>query len=69
MNYEHIQYEVEGPVATITLNRPKAFNALLPQMEDELHDALRRADNDRAVRASISYRLGNRILRRIRYGL
>jgi enoyl-CoA hydratase/carnithine racemase len=53
MNYEHIQYEVEGPVATITLNRPKAFNALLPQMEDELHDALRRADSDRAVRASI----------------
>jgi enoyl-CoA hydratase/carnithine racemase len=53
MNYEHIQYEVEGPVATITLNRPKAFNALLPQMEDELHDALRCADNDRAVRASI----------------
>jgi enoyl-CoA hydratase len=53
MNYEHIQYEVAGPVATITLNRPAAFNAVLPQMEDEMHDAFRRADNDRAVRASI----------------
>lgn len=53
MNYEHIRYEVDGPVATITLNRPTAFNAVLPQMEDEMHDAFRRADSDRAVRASI----------------
>src|ERR1700678_2901455 len=53
MSYEHIQYEVQGPVATIMLNRPKAFNAILPQLEEELHDALRRADKDRAVRASI----------------
>jgi enoyl-CoA hydratase len=53
MNYEHIRYEVEGPVATITLNRPTTFNAVLPQMEDEMHDAFRRADNDRTVRASI----------------
>jgi enoyl-CoA hydratase len=53
MSYEHIQYEIEGPVATITLNRPKAFNAILPELEEELHDALRSADSDRSVRASI----------------
>jgi len=41
--YAHILYEVEGPVATITLNRPKAYNAILPDLENELHQALDQA--------------------------
>jgi hypothetical protein len=51
--YTQILYEVAGPVATITLNRPKAFNAILPQLELELHQALDEADADRKVRAII----------------
>lgn len=53
MAYGHILYEVEGPVATITLNRPKAYNAILPELENELHQALDQADMDKAVRSII----------------
>ena len=59
MAYTQILYEVDGPVATITLNRPKTFNAILPQLEDELHQALDEADADRKVRAIILTGSGN----------
>ena len=59
MAYTHILYEVAGPVATITLNRPKAFNAILPELENELHRALNEADLDRKVRAIILTGAGN----------
>lgn len=48
-----LTYAVEGPVASITLNRPEAFNAISPELEDELHHALDRADLDAAIRAII----------------
>jgi len=38
--YEQIILEKEGGVATITLNRPEANNALTPKMFQELYDAL-----------------------------
>ena len=47
--YSEIVYEVEDPVATITLNRPEALNAWTPTMEMELRDALTRAVADPAV--------------------
>src|SRR5579883_2806103 len=53
MAYEAILYEVAGPVATITLNRPEALNAISPTLEAELHLALDEADADDAVRAVI----------------
>ncbi len=53
MGYTQILYDIAGPVATITLNRPEAFNAILPQLEQELHQALDEADADRKVRAII----------------
>jgi len=40
MAYETINFEVRGKVALITLNRPKALNALCGQLMDELTDAL-----------------------------
>lgn len=53
MSYEAIRYETDGPVLTITLNRPDKLNAFTAQMGAELADAVRRADADDAVRAVI----------------
>lgn len=53
MPYETILYDVAGPVATITLNRPDVLNAISPQVTSELHHALDAADADPAVRAII----------------
>lgn len=53
MAYETIRYETSGPVATITLNRPEALNAISQGMTAELHRALDEADADRDVRAII----------------
>ncbi len=53
MNFEHILYDVDGPVATITLNRPDALNAFTRTMQSELIDAYGRADEDDTVRAVI----------------
>jgi len=53
MAYETILYETAGPVATITLNRPQALNAINPQLTAELHTALDEADADPSVRAII----------------
>jgi enoyl-CoA hydratase/carnithine racemase len=51
--YEHIRYEVDGPVATITLNRPEKLNAYTALMGSEIEDAFEHADADDAVRAVI----------------
>lgn len=53
MGYENILYEVEEQVATITLNRPQALNAISPALETELHAALDVADRDADVRVVI----------------
>lgn len=53
MAYETILYDKTGPVATITLNRPQALNAINPQLTAELHTALDAADADPEVRAII----------------
>ena len=53
MSYQNILYEIEGPVVTITLNRPEALNAISPELEAELHQGLDQADADPAARAII----------------
>jgi len=53
MEYEQIAYEVDGPVLTISLNRPDKLNAFTGRMMYELLDAFDRADADDAVRAVI----------------
>jgi 2-(1,2-epoxy-1,2-dihydrophenyl)acetyl-CoA isomerase len=50
---ESVRWERDGAVATITLNRPQARNALTTEMKDSLLAALRRAAADSAVRAVI----------------
>jgi len=47
--YEQILYEVDDPVATITLNRPQALNAWTARMGAEVRHAVARAEQDPAV--------------------
>ena len=47
--YQHIQAEVDGPLLTITLNRPDKLNAYTALMGSELEDAFLKADADDAV--------------------
>jgi enoyl-CoA hydratase/carnithine racemase len=53
MAYETILYETDGPVLTVTLNRPDKLNAYTAVMGAELEDAFLRADADDAVRVVI----------------
>jgi len=53
MAYEMILVETRGPVGLITLNRPKALNALSDQLMDELGAALLAFDRDDAVGAIV----------------
>jgi enoyl-CoA hydratase len=48
--FETIRYETDGPVATITLDRPKAANAQNSQLIYELDAAFDRAEADADVR-------------------
>src|SRR5260370_23924558 len=49
MSYEQILYEVDDPVATITLNRPEVLNAWTPRMAAEVRHAVAAAEQDPAV--------------------
>lgn len=53
MAYETLLVETRGPVGLITLNRPKALNALNGQVIAELNAALRAFDADDAVGAVV----------------
>lgn len=49
MSYETIRVEIDGPLMTITLNRPDRLNAMPPQMADEIAQALYDLGDARAV--------------------
>ncbi len=51
--YEHILYDVEGPVATIRFNRPAQLNAFTNRMGDELQHAMAEAEGDERVVAIV----------------
>ena len=51
--FEHIEYGVSGPVATITLNRPEKLNAWTPLMEREVAAAVAQAMEAPQVRAVV----------------
>src|SRR2546423_12502079 len=53
MAYEHILVEIDAPIATVTLNRPKVLNALSPAVIGELNDALASLDAEESVRAVV----------------
>jgi len=51
--YENILYEYNGPVATITMNRPEKRNALSMAHMQELTDCFRRVGEEREVQVVI----------------
>jgi len=53
MGYEHILVEIEPPIATVTLNRPKVLNALSPAVIAEVSAALAELYADDSVRAVV----------------
>jgi 2-(1,2-epoxy-1,2-dihydrophenyl)acetyl-CoA isomerase len=50
---ETILYEKENGVATITLNRPQALNAFVPQMNKEVLDVLKEGERDKEIRCFV----------------
>jgi enoyl-CoA hydratase len=53
MSYETILYETDGPIATITLNRPEALNAIVLPMPEEVEEAINAAVRDQEVKVIV----------------
>jgi len=53
MSYESITCDQENGVATITLNRPEAMNAISQNMRRELKQAIDTAEEDKGVRVVV----------------
>ena len=53
MDYQTLNFDVDSGVATITLNRPEALNAMSPAMAEELHEVALQIDANNSVRAVI----------------
>src|SRR5271155_4962996 len=51
--HENVLYEKKGPIAYVTLNRPKVLNALNKATIAELNEAFHNARDDAAVRGVI----------------
>ncbi|MEO1048412.1 MAG: enoyl-CoA hydratase-related protein [Pseudomonadota bacterium] len=49
MSYEHIRVDTDGPLTTITLNKPDRLNAMAPQMADEIGQVFYDLGDTRAV--------------------
>ena len=58
--YETLHSSIEGPVATVTLNRPKVLHALNAQTFDELEDVFRMHAADPVVRVILLTGSGER---------
>lgn len=53
MDYTTLLYTVSGAIATITLNRPRALNTIVPAMPEEIEQALAEAVRDERVKVVI----------------
>lgn len=53
MKYQDILYDVDGAVATISLNRPQTLNAWTMRMDQEVRHAMLSADADENVRVIV----------------
>src|SRR4051794_27595226 len=52
-DFETILYSIDGPVATITLNRPERLNTIVPPMPDEVEAAVGRAIRDAVIKVIV----------------
>jgi enoyl-CoA hydratase/carnithine racemase len=48
-----VLYDQEGPIVTMTLNRPEALNSINRQLKQELNEAIVRFDRDEGARVAI----------------
>ncbi|GEL77020.1 enoyl-CoA hydratase/isomerase family protein [Tenuibacillus multivorans] len=53
MDFQTIVYDVNQGVATVTLNRPSAYNAFTEEMNQEITQALKQASRDDDVRCMV----------------
>jgi enoyl-CoA hydratase len=53
VTFETLLYDVDGAIATITLNRPDRLNTIVPPMPDELEAAVHRAVADQGVKVIV----------------
>lgn len=53
MAHETILYEKDNGVATVTLNRPQALNAFIPEMNKEVLNVLKEGERDKEVRCLV----------------
>ena len=53
MEYKHLPFEREGPLAVLTVNRPEALNALNSAVLEEFSHAVEAASHDKEVRVVI----------------
>ena len=49
----HTEFATDGPIATLTFNRPEARNAMTWEMYEALVDACERVDRDTAIRVLV----------------
>ena len=60
MSTEHATFEADGPIATLTFNRPEARNAMTWDMYQALVDACEHVDGDGGIRVFILRGAGGR---------
>ena len=53
MPFQHLTYETDGRIATITLNRPERLNAIARGMPQEIREAVEKANDDNDVHAIV----------------
>ncbi len=53
MDFETVLYDVDPPMATVTLNRPEQLNTIVPPMPDEFEEAVMLATNDDSVKVIV----------------
>ena len=53
MSEKTVRYEVEGPLAVLTLNRPNKLNAINTEMMADINESMNQAEEDIKVRAIV----------------
>ncbi len=58
MNFKDIIYEKKGPIATITINRPKRYNAFTEETIEEMTAAFQDVENDGSIGVAVLTGIG-----------